>query len=165
MQATQSTFEEYEGLSARLIERFVREFIERAAWQTAKSVEHVAGGSHQYIVRDSGKDDITPDEFADFRNVIQRFGRHEQWQAPPAFYSDGRRPRYKNHYLYVAEFAYWHTWPRACPSMLNREHVSVQLATPTRRVIEPPLAPPQLQIADPNDATLHRSLADQEGSR
>jgi hypothetical protein len=41
----------------------------------------------------------------------------------------------QNHYLYIREYAYWFTRPRV--PMLNREHVSVQQATATRRVVEP----------------------------
>ena len=31
-----------------------------------------------------------------------------------------------NRYLYMADYAYWFTWPRGRVPMLNREHVSVQ---------------------------------------
>ncbi len=40
----------------------------------------------------------------------------------------------RNRYLYVREYAYWFTRPRV--AMLNREHVSVQQATQTRRVVK-----------------------------
>lgn len=39
----------------------------------------------------------------------------------------------RNCYLYVVEYAYWFTRPRV--PMLNREHVSVQQATQSRRVV------------------------------
>ena len=40
----------------------------------------------------------------------------------------------RNRYLYIGEYAYWFTGPRV--PMLNREHVSVQQAMPSRRVVK-----------------------------
>ncbi len=60
----------------------------------------------------------------------------EEWTPPEGFYDDRRQERRKmvNHYLCVGEYAYSSTRPRV--PMLNREHVSVQQATPTRRIVE-----------------------------
>ena len=147
----------------------ILDVIRRAHWQTARSVDHVPGGAHAYVVEGWAKDDLTVEEFWLVVGAIRAHGREEIWKAPERFYDSGKRPEFENLYLYVdvgnGLHAYWHTFPRGRVPMLNRELVSYQIEHPTRRVIEPPLAPLQLQIADPNDATLHRSLADQEGSR
>ena len=64
----------------------------------------------------------------------------------------------RNHYLYARDpsgrlFAYWYTHPRGAVPMLNREDVSVQEATPTRRVLgewidepEPEREPAQMAL-------------------
>ena len=106
-------------------------FIERAAWRSARSTEDVA--PHQYIVKGWDRDDISEQEFWAFAELIKATGREEVWTPPDEWVRRwGGRPM-KNRYLYVGEFAYWFTWPRDSVPMLNREHVSVQEKTPTRR--------------------------------
>jgi hypothetical protein len=112
----------------------VQALLAKAHWQSAKSVEAVA--PHQYVVRGWAKDDLSEVDFDLLMRVIQLHGRQEEWRAPAGFYDSGRRPKYINRYLYVGEFAYWFTKPLTGPHMLNREHLSVQQATPTRRVVE-----------------------------
>jgi hypothetical protein len=113
--------------------------IERAHWQTAKSVEHIAAGRHAYVVIGWDKDDLTEDEFWWFATTIKTYGREEEWEAASGFYDSGKRPKMRNRYLYVESdegvFAYWFTWPQGRVPMLNREHISVQQETPTRRVL------------------------------
>ena len=106
-------------------------FIERAAWTSAKSTEDVA--PHQYVVKGWDRDDITDDEFWGFVALVKSNGRKEEW-TPPAEWVNrwGGRPM-TNNYLYIGEYAYWFTFPRGRVPMLNREHVSVQEETPTRR--------------------------------
>jgi hypothetical protein len=121
----------------------ILDIIRRAHWQTAKSVEHVAGGQHQYNVKGWNKDDLTEDEFWLLVNVIKTHGRQEIWKAPVGFYDSGKRPSFQNSYLYPGDgFAYWFTWPPSSVPMLNREHASVQEKTPTRR----PFGPDQLSF-------------------
>ncbi len=109
----------------------VEAFIERAAWQSARSTEDVA--PHQYIVKGWDRDDISEQEFWAFAELIKATGREEVWTPPGEWVRRwGGRPM-KNRYLYVGEYAYWFTWPRDSVPMLNREHVSVQEKTPTRR--------------------------------
>jgi hypothetical protein len=121
---------------AGLVPDEIHDLIRRAHWQTAKSLEHVPAGRHQYNVIGWTKDDLTEEEFWFFAQTIKEVGREEEWTPPEGFYDDPRKQRRKmvNHYLYVGEYAYWFTRPRV--PMLNREHVSVQQATPTRRVVE-----------------------------
>jgi hypothetical protein len=113
----------------------VENLIRRAHWQSAKSTEDVA--PHQYLVIGWDRDDVTDAEFWRFRDHVKANGRLEEW-APPAEWVRrwGGRPM-RNTYLYVGEYAYWFTWPKGRVPMLNREHVSVQERTPTRRAIEP----------------------------
>ena len=107
-------------------------FIERAAWTSAKSTEDVA--PHQYVVKGWDRDDITVDEFWAFADLVKTRGREEIWTPPAEWVRRwGGRPM-TNRYLYVGEHAYWFTWPRKSVPMLNREHVEVQLRTPTRRI-------------------------------
>jgi hypothetical protein len=111
----------------------IHDIIRRAHWQTATSVEHVA--PHEYVVCGWDRDDLTSAEFWFFVETIRRLGRLEEWTPPEGFYdSDNRRPM-QNTYLHIDQFAYWFTQPRKSVPMLNREHVSVQEATPTRRVV------------------------------
>jgi hypothetical protein len=117
----------------------VQALIERAHWQTAKTVT-VAAGQHEYVVRGWAKDDLSEREFDLLTAILKTHGRREEWVAPEGFYDSGKRPKYKNSYLYVVteagHHAYWFTWPRNRRSMLNREHVDIQRQTPTRRPIE-----------------------------
>jgi hypothetical protein len=106
----------------------ILELIERAHWQSARTVEHVA--PHQYNVLGWDKDDLTDEEFWKLAKVIKQMGRVEVWTAPEGFYDSGKRPKYRNNYLYVGEYAYWFTYPRSSKPMLNREHVSVQNDSP-----------------------------------
>ena len=123
--------------TGQLLSDAVLAIIGRAHWQSAKSVEEVA--PHAYVVKGWDKDSVTPEEFELIVLVIKTFGRHEEWDAPAGFYDSGKRPRYKNRYLYLitddGHFAYWFTWPRGCPPMLNREHTSIQEEAPTRRAL------------------------------
>jgi hypothetical protein len=111
------------------------DIIERAHWQTAKSVEHVEGGQHQYVVIGWDRDDLSRDEFWLLANTIRTHGRLEEWTPPEGFYDSGNRRPVRNRYLYVGEYAMWFTHPRRSIPMLNREHVAVQAKTPTRRVV------------------------------
>lgn len=105
--------------------------IKRAAWQSAKSTEDIA--PHEYIVRGWDRDEISDQEFWAFVELIRTEGREEIWTPPAEWVRRwGGRPM-RNHYLYVGDYAYWFTWPRDSVPMLNREHVSVQERTPTRR--------------------------------
>jgi hypothetical protein len=117
----------------------VREIIWRAEWCSAKSVEDVA--PHQYVVIGWDRDDVTDGEFWLVVRTIETLGRVEEWTPPEGFYDSGNRRPVTNRYLYVATtdglHAYWFTHPRNSVPMLNREHVSVQQQTPTRRVVEP----------------------------
>jgi hypothetical protein len=122
----------------------ILDIIARAHWQTAKSVQHVEGGQHQYNVLGWSKDDLTEREFWQLANLIQTCGRREEWMPPPGFYDDPRKRRpMQNHYLYFdgpdGIYAYWYTKPRSGPPMLNREHVSVQERTGTRTPVPPSL--------------------------
>jgi hypothetical protein len=109
----------------------VEAFIERAAWRSAKSTADVA--PHQYIVKGWDRDDISEQEFWAFVELIKGTGRKELWTPPEEWVQRwGGRPM-KNRYLYVGDYAYWFTWPCNSVPMLNREHVSVQEKTPTRR--------------------------------
>ena len=109
------------------------EIIDRAAWTSAKSTEDVA--PHQYVVLGWDRDDLDEAEFWRLVGLIKSEGREEEW-TPPAEWTRrwGGRPM-TNRYLYVGEYAYWLTYPRDRVPMLNREHVSVQEDTPTRRVL------------------------------
>jgi hypothetical protein len=110
-------------------------FIDRAAWRSASSTEDIA--PHQYIVKDWDRDDLSAAEFWAFVELIKTTGREEVWTPPQEWVRRwGGRPM-KNRYLYVGEHAYWFTWPRNSVPMLNREHVSVQERTPTRRTVRP----------------------------
>lgn len=127
-----------------LISPEVLSVIERAGWQTAKSVEHVAGGSHQYIVRGWDKDDVLEPEFWLVVDAIKAHGRAEVWVPPPSFYDSGSRKPQRNRYLYPGDgYAYWYTRSRSA-AMLNREDISVQAITPTRRPVGDP--PEQTQL-------------------
>lgn len=118
---------------AGLVPDVIHELIRRAHWQSAKSTEDIA--PHQYVVIGSNKDDLTDEEFWFFVRTITDLGRLEEWTPPDEWVRRwGGRPM-RNRYLYVGEHAYWFTRPRV--AMLNREHVSVQEATPTRRVVKP----------------------------
>ena len=108
-----------------------KDVIARAAWQSAKSTEDVA--PHQYVVKGWGRDDVTEEEFWGFAELIKAEGRLEEWTPPEEWVRRWGGKPMKNRYLYVAGYAYWFTWPRGRVPMLNREHVSVQEATPTRR--------------------------------
>jgi hypothetical protein len=110
----------------------IHNLIGRAHWQLAKSVEDVA--PHQYVVIGWNKDDLTGEEFWFFVRTIKDLGRLEEWTPPEGFYDSGTKRPMRNRYLYVGEHAYWFTCPGV--PMLNREHVSVQQATPMRRVVE-----------------------------
>jgi len=115
------------------IDEWVNDFIERAHWQSAKSTEDVA--PHQYNVKGWNRDDITDEEFQRFAEIIRATGRVEEWTPPEEWVRRwGGRPM-RNRYLYLGEYAYWFTWPRGRVPMLNREHVSVQEQTPTRKVV------------------------------
>jgi hypothetical protein len=117
---------------AGLVPDEVHDLIRRAHWQSAKSVEDVA--PHQYVVIGWNKDDLTDEEFWFFVRTIKEQGRLEEWTPPEGFYDSGNRRPMRNRYLYIGEHAYWFTRPRV--PMLNREHVSVQQATPTRRMVK-----------------------------
>jgi hypothetical protein len=106
----------------------------RAHWQNARSVEAVA--PHQYVVKGWDKDDVTEAEFWMVADAIRAHGRKEEWVPPEGFYDSGNRSPMTNGYLYVDEYAIWFTWPRGRVPMLNRENVSVQVANPTRRVVD-----------------------------
>lgn len=111
----------------------LRDIIARAHWQSAKSTEDVA--PHQYVVIGWNKDDLTEEEFWRLADAIKRLGRLEVWTPPDEWVRRwGGRPM-QNRYLYVGEHAYWVTTPRGRPPMLNREHVSIQAATATRRIV------------------------------
>ena len=106
-------------------------FIERAAWTSAKTTEDVA--PHQYVVKGWDRDDITEEEFWAFADLVKTRGQAEIWTPPAEWVRRwGGRPM-TNRYLYLGEYAYWFTWPRSSVPMLNREHVSVQTVTPTRK--------------------------------
>jgi hypothetical protein len=124
------------------IRKEVHDIIRRAAWHSAKSTEDVA--PHQYVVIGWDRDDVTEDEFWLVVTTIQTLGRLEEWTPPAEWVRRwGGKPQ-RNHYLYVGDYAYWLT--RTGVWMLNREHVSVQEATPTRRVIGE--RSPQLQLEE-----------------
>ena len=113
------------------------DIIARAAWTSAKSTEDVA--PHQYVACDWDRDDVTEGEFWQLVALIKSEGRLEEWTPPEEWVRRwGGRPM-TNRYLYVdlpeGRFALWFTHPRGRVPMLNREHVLVQEATPTRRVI------------------------------
>jgi hypothetical protein len=119
----------------------VQALIGRAHWQNARSVQAVA--PHSYCVKGWDKDDLTEHEFWLLVQIIKTHGRREEWVPPAGFYTSGSRRPMTNTYLYVSEpsgalYAYWFTFPRGRVPMLNREHVSVQQRTPTRRVVDDP---------------------------
>lgn len=127
-----------------LAEQELMALIEKAHWQSAKSVEHVPGGQHQYCVLGWSKDQLTEPEFWAMWETIRAKGRREIWVPPPGFYDSGNRRPMENTYLYLPDgFSYWTTWPRKSVPMLNREHVSVQETTPTRRPV-----PEQLRLEE-----------------
>ena len=72
--------EQYEPLTMEEAE----DFISRAAWTSAKSVEDVA--PHQYVVQKRGqrRDDFTEEEFWRFKALIKAEGRAELWTPPKA---------------------------------------------------------------------------------
>ncbi len=109
-------------------------FIERAAWTSAKSTEDVA--PHQYIVKGWDRDDITEPEFWRFVDLIKATGREEVWTPPDEWVRRWGGRAMTNRYLYIGRYAYWFTWPRESVPMLNRELVSVQAETPTRRMVD-----------------------------
>jgi hypothetical protein len=129
-----------------LLSEQVLDIIRRAHWQSARSVAHVPGGKHAYVVMGWNKDDVTEGEFFLAVSAIRTYGRREVWTPPVGFYDSGNRRPMTNTYLYLGEFAYWYTKPSEGPHMLNRESVAVQLATPTRRVLAPELE--QLALSD-----------------
>jgi hypothetical protein len=111
-----------------------RAIIERAAWTFAKTTAGFA--PHEYVVKGWDRDDVTEQEFWQLADLIKRTGRQEIWTPPDEWVRRwGGRPM-KNRYLYLGDYAYWFTWPRKSPAMLNREHVSVQEKTPTRRPVD-----------------------------
>ena len=110
----------------------VHAILARMHWQDARSVQHVA--PHQYVVAGWAKDDVTEAEFWSVVNIVRAVGRVEEWTPPAGFYDSGNRRPTLNTYLYVGGYAYWFTSPSAAVPMLNREHVSVQLRRPTRRL-------------------------------
>ena len=117
-----------------LVPDAIHDLIRRAHWQPAKSVEDVA--PHQYVVIGWKKDGLTDEEFWLFVATIRDLGRLEEWTPPEGFYDLGNRRPMRNRYLYVGEHVYWYTHPRRAVPMLNREHVSVQQATQSRRVVK-----------------------------
>ena len=121
--------------------------VDRMHWQSARSVEHVAGGRHQYNVCGWAKDDVTEREFWQVADIVRAISRVETWTAPAGFYNSGRRPRLTNTYAYINGFAYWYTTARSTTHMLDREAVEQQLVTPTRSL---PDAEPGSDIG-PND--------------
>lgn len=110
-------------------------FIERAAWTSAKTTEDVA--PHQYVVKGWDRDDITVEEFWAFAELVKARGQEEIWTPPAEWVRRWGGKPMTNRYLYLGEYAYWFTWPRNSDPMLNREHRSVQSATPTRKAAEP----------------------------
>ena len=112
----------------------IQALLSRCFWQAARSVEEVA--PHQYCVRGWSRDKLPVEDFDSLVQVIKTHGRREQWTPPEDFYDSGSRRPHRNHYLYPGDgFAYWVSSSRDA-RMLNREHVSVQQADPTRRVID-----------------------------
>ena len=108
--------------------------IERAHWQSAKSTEDVA--PHAYVVLGWAKDDLTEREFWRFVALIQVEGRLEEWTPPAEWVRRWGGKPMRGRYLYPGDgFAYWLSRGRGGTPMLNREHTSVQEATPTRRVL------------------------------
>lgn len=107
--------------------------IERAAWTFARSTADVA--PHEYVVKGWDRDDITEAEFWRFVELIKTTGREEVWTPPQEWVRRWGGGPMTNRYLYVNDYAYWFTWPRKSVPMLNREHVSVQQKTPTRRPV------------------------------
>lgn len=123
-----------------LLDPAILRIIERADWRNARSVEHVPGGRHAYVVLP--KDDEGREGFWLLVKAIRALGRREVWRSPPGFYDHGRQIEMVGSYLYVRNgggdlFAYFFSHPRNAIPMCNREAVAVQLAHPTRR----PLAP------------------------
>ena len=114
-----------------LTKKQAADFIRRAEWRSAKSVEDVA--PHQYVVQKRGqrRDDFTEEEFWRMVERIKTEGRRERFTPPPDF---NVRPQ-TNRYLYVGKYAYWFTMPFGAVPMLNREHVSVQKRDHTRTVL------------------------------
>jgi hypothetical protein len=108
----------------------IHDLIRRAHWQPAKSTEDIA--PHQYVVLGWDRDDLTEDEFWLFVRTIQQHGRVETWTPPAEWVRRWGGWPMTSRYLYLGEFAYWFTHPPHRVPMLNREHVSVQQATPTR---------------------------------
>ena len=115
---------------SRLVPAEIHELIHRAHWQSAKSTEDIA--PHQYVVLGWDRDDLTEAEFWLFVRTIQTLGRVETWTPPAEWVRRWGGRSMTNRYLYIGEFAYWYTSPRNRVPMLNREHVSVQMATATR---------------------------------
>jgi hypothetical protein len=111
----------------------VADIIGRAHWRSARSTEDVA--PHQYNVLGWERDDLTASEFRLVAATIKKLGRLEEWTPPEEWVRRWGGKPMRNRYLYVGEYAYWYTHPRDSAPMLNREHVSVQRGTPTRRVI------------------------------
>jgi hypothetical protein len=85
------------------------------------------------LSRDSS-DEKSPQAGVPAEPSIKDLGRLEEWTPPDEWVRRWRGRPMRNRYLYVGEYAYWFTRPRV--PMLNRERVSVQQATPTRRVVE-----------------------------
>jgi hypothetical protein len=111
----------------------IEAIIARAHWQSARSTEDVA--PHQYVVKGWDKDELTEDEFWRLANWIRTEGRLEEWTPPAEWVRRwGGRPM-TNRYVHIGNYAYWFTWPKGRAPMLNREHVSVQQAKPTRRPV------------------------------
>ena len=117
---------------AGLIPAEIHDLIRRAHWQSAKSTEDVA--PHQYVVLDWNKDDLSEKEFWLFVRTIKDVGRLEEWTPPEEWVRRWGGRAMRNRYLYIGDYAYWFTRSRV--PMLNREHVSVQRTTPTRRVVK-----------------------------
>jgi hypothetical protein len=125
------------------------DILERMHWRSARTVEAVA--PHQYNVKGWDRDDVTEAEFWSVVDIVRAVGRVEEWTPPAGFYDSGNRRPMLNTYLYLGDHAYWFTQPRDRPAMLNRESVSVQLRSPTRR-------PPGTEPAFANDTPDHEQL-------
>lgn len=114
----------------------IRDIIRRCHFQTAKTVEHVEGGQHSYVVAGWNRDDVSENEFWDLVRAIRTLGREEEWTAPRGFYDSGRRPTMRNRYLYPGDgHSYWFTTAHST-LMVNRERLEVQERTRTRRVVQ-----------------------------
>lgn len=129
--------------------------IARAAWTSAKTTQDIA--PHEYVVNGWDRDDLPDQEFWQLVELIKATGREEVWTPPAEWVRRwGGRPM-TNRYLYLGEHAYWFTWPRNGAAMLNREHVSVQQKTPTRRPLD---AFDPAAFAEDHEWTFAKTMAD-----